>query len=181
MRDRLAGVFGRPGELKGLGAVEGGRGADLTGLVRLLQPYSLVYTSSLLIGSSFWESQHTPAPFRTFLAAAPALSLGLVLPMKRKDLVSPPPLKLCDNSRFQTASIEPGYGCLATKKYQVYCPPKYRNRSNFVCARFKLSSLVDITAKRPHPHDSTIDQFCDLGAKYNNNAKYKAYLACFPP
>lgn len=35
MGDRLAGVLGRPGKLKGLGAVEGRRGADLTRLVRL--------------------------------------------------------------------------------------------------------------------------------------------------
>ena len=36
MRNRLAGVLGRPRELKGLGAVEGGGGADLASLVRLI-------------------------------------------------------------------------------------------------------------------------------------------------
>jgi hypothetical protein len=35
MGDGLAGVLGRPGELEGLGAVEGGRGADLAGFERL--------------------------------------------------------------------------------------------------------------------------------------------------
>lgn len=35
MRDGGARVLGRPGELKGLGAVEGGRGADLARLVCL--------------------------------------------------------------------------------------------------------------------------------------------------
>lgn len=34
--DRDTGVLGRPRELQGLGAVEGGRGADLAGLVELL-------------------------------------------------------------------------------------------------------------------------------------------------
>lgn len=36
MSNRLAGVLGRPRELKGLGAVEGGGGADLASLVRLI-------------------------------------------------------------------------------------------------------------------------------------------------
>lgn len=35
MGDRPAGVLGRARELEGLGAVEGGRGADLARLVRL--------------------------------------------------------------------------------------------------------------------------------------------------
>jgi hypothetical protein len=34
MRDRLAGVLGRPRELKGLGTVEGGGSADLARLMR---------------------------------------------------------------------------------------------------------------------------------------------------
>lgn len=34
--DRDAGVLGRPRELQGLGAVEGGRSANLAGLVKLL-------------------------------------------------------------------------------------------------------------------------------------------------
>lgn len=41
MRDRLAGVLGRPGELKGLGAVESGRGADLASLVRLYSSHMI--------------------------------------------------------------------------------------------------------------------------------------------
>lgn len=41
MRDRLAGVLGRPGKLKGLGAVEGGRGADLASLVRLYSSHMI--------------------------------------------------------------------------------------------------------------------------------------------
>jgi hypothetical protein len=41
MRDRLAGVLGRPGELKGLGTVEGGGSADLARLVRLIEPKDL--------------------------------------------------------------------------------------------------------------------------------------------
>lgn len=36
MRDGDAGVLGGPRQLEGLGAVEGGRGADLAGLVKLL-------------------------------------------------------------------------------------------------------------------------------------------------
>lgn len=40
MRNRLAGVLGRPGELKGLGAVEGGGSADLASLVRLVDEIS---------------------------------------------------------------------------------------------------------------------------------------------
>jgi hypothetical protein len=36
MRDRLAGVFGRSGELQGLGKVECGRGTDLARLLGLL-------------------------------------------------------------------------------------------------------------------------------------------------
>jgi len=35
--DRDAGVLGGPRELQGLGAVEGGRGANLAGLVKLLR------------------------------------------------------------------------------------------------------------------------------------------------
>lgn len=42
MGDRLAGILGRPGELKGLGAVEGSRGADLASLVRLYSSQTLV-------------------------------------------------------------------------------------------------------------------------------------------
>lgn len=45
MRNRLAGVLGRPGELKGLGAVEGGGSADLASLVR-------AYTLQDCLGSS---------------------------------------------------------------------------------------------------------------------------------
>jgi hypothetical protein len=41
MRDRLAGVLGRPRELKGLGTVEGGGSADLARLVRLIEPKDL--------------------------------------------------------------------------------------------------------------------------------------------
>ena len=43
-RDRTARVLGRPGELEGLGAMEGGRGADLAGprLVELVSFISLV-------------------------------------------------------------------------------------------------------------------------------------------
>ena len=40
MRNRLAGVLGRPGELKGLRAVEGGGSADLASLVRLVDEIS---------------------------------------------------------------------------------------------------------------------------------------------
>jgi hypothetical protein len=41
MRDRLAGVLGRPRELKGLGTVEGGGSADLARLMRLIEPKDL--------------------------------------------------------------------------------------------------------------------------------------------
>ena len=41
MGDRLAGILGRPGELKGLGAVEGSRGADLASLVRLYSSHRI--------------------------------------------------------------------------------------------------------------------------------------------
>ena len=40
MRNRLAGVLGRPGELKGLRTVEGGGSADLASLVRLVDEIS---------------------------------------------------------------------------------------------------------------------------------------------
>lgn len=81
MRDRLAGVLGRPGELKGLGAVESRRSADLASLVRLLSRSGLAGNTAGMRCRSW--CQRTPAPFRTALAAAPALSLGLVLPIHR--------------------------------------------------------------------------------------------------
>lgn len=74
MRDRLAGIFGRSGELEGLWSVERCRCADLVDLVRVH-----------LDGSSALRSYHSSwlvvsvclTPFNTALAAAPALALGL--------------------------------------------------------------------------------------------------------
>lgn len=44
--NRHTGVLGRPRELEGLGAVEGGRGADLAGLVKLIGESRLVFCPS---------------------------------------------------------------------------------------------------------------------------------------
>lgn len=71
--DRHTGVLGGPRELEGLGAVEGGRGADLTGLVKL---YSLRVSKMLrrnLISPDHGIQKRTEFPFTTALAAALAL------------------------------------------------------------------------------------------------------------